>query len=335
MKFVDEVSFVVASGTGGAGAVTFLREKFVPRGGPDGGDGGRGGAVVFEATRARNTLVDFRFNKVYRAEDGQKGGKKNMTGRSGTDLRLLVPVGTVITDDETGEPLADLADHGSVWELPGGRGGKGNRHFATATHRTPRFAQDGEPGTEVKVRLELRLLADVGLLGFPNAGKSTLISRISAAKPKIADYPFTTLVPNLGVVDVGEGRSFVVADIPGLIEGASEGAGLGHRFLRHLTRCELILHLVSADEMEEASPAERVISLRRELATYSPELGARPERVVLTKCDLLTEEDRSAALQALREAGIEATAISSVAGTGLPTLIRDLWQQVASAQEPS
>lgn len=340
MKFVDEVSFVVASGAGGAGAMTFLREKFIPRGGPDGGDGGRGGAVIFEATRSRNTLVDFRFNKVYRGEDGQKGGRKKMTGRSGQDLTLLVPVGTVVTEAATGEVLADLADAGSTWRLEGGRGGKGNRHFATATHRTPRFAQEGEAGTEIKVKLELRLLADVGLLGFPNAGKSTLISRISAARPKIADYPFTTLVPNLGVVNVGEGSSFVVADIPGLIEGASGGAGLGHQFLRHLTRCKLILHLVSAED-DAGDPAERVHTLRNELRAYSEPLAERHEIVVLTKCDLLTDEQRADALHRLRGAGIDAHPISSVAGIGLQQLVHLLWSELQStsppeaAQEPS
>ena len=333
MKFVDEVSFVVASGSGGAGAVTFHREKFVARGGPDGGDGGRGGALIFQATSARNTLVDFRFNKVYRASDGQKGGKRNMTGRSGEDLVLSVPVGTVISDDATGDRLADLAEDGASWQLAGGRGGKGNTHFATATHRTPRFAQEGEEGTEVKVRLELRLLADVGLLGFPNAGKSTLISRISAARPKIADYPFTTLAPNLGVVDVGEGRSFVVADIPGLIEGASEGAGLGHKFLRHLTRCRLILHLVAVDPHEEATPAERVHTLRNELQAYSPELAERVEFVLLTKCDLLSESEVEEEIRHLRQAGIAAAPISSVSGQGLAALKHELWRHLQSSQD--
>ena len=334
MKFVDEVSFAIASGSGGAGAVTFLREKFVPRGGPDGGDGGRGGAIVFEATRARNTLVDFRFNKVYRAEAGQKGGKRNMTGRSGQDLVLPVPVGTVVTEESTGEVLADLKDAGDRWSVPGGRGGKGNTHFATATHRTPRFAQEGEPGTEMRVKLELRLLADVGLLGFPNAGKSTLISRISAAKPKIADYPFTTLVPNLGVVNVGEGRSFVVADVPGLIEGASDGAGLGHQFLRHLTRCRLIVHLVAVETLEEDTDlAERVYTLRGELSQYSEELAAREELVVLSKCDLVDEEGQAAALASLRRAGIEARPISAVSGEGLQELVWELYQKLETGAD--
>ncbi|MBX2800071.1 MAG: GTPase ObgE [Myxococcales bacterium] len=330
MKFVDEITFTVASGDGGAGHVSFLREKFVTRGGPDGGDGGRGGTLVFEATHARNTLVDFRFNKVYRAGSGQKGAKRNCTGRSGADEVLLVPVGTLIFDEATGELLADLDRPHKRWELPGGRGGKGNAHFATATHRTPRMAQEGEPGTQVRVRLELRLLADVGLLGLPNAGKSTLISRISAARPKVAAYPFTTLVPNLGVVNLGEGRSFVVADVPGLIEGASDGAGLGHQFLRHLQRCSVIVHLVAADD--EADPAERVHLLREELRAFDSELADREQWVVLSKVDVLTPEALQQMLDALRQAGIVAHPISAVAGTGLPRLKDRLWGLLQQAR---
>ncbi len=331
MRFIDEIRFFAASGHGGPGAVTFLREKFVPRGGPDGGDGGKGGAVVFRATPQRNTLVDFRFGKSYRAPNGEPGGKRNMTGASGKPLELLVPVGTLIFDEETGEQLADLANEDDTFVMEGGRGGKGNAHFKTSTHRTPRFAQDGEPGVEHHLRLELRLLADVGLLGLPNAGKSTLISRISAAKPKIADYPFTTLVPNLGVVDVGEGRSFVMADIPGLIEGASEGAGLGHRFLRHLQRCRLIVHLVSADEPD--SPSERVLTLRRELAAYDPGLASRPELVVLSKTDTVDDEERMSLLADLADAGIETRTISAVTGDGLTPLVYAIWEYVRPATD--
>jgi len=326
MRFIDEIRFFAASGHGGPGAVTFLREKFVPRGGPDGGDGGRGGSLIFRATSQRNTLVDYRYGKHYRAPDGEPGGKRNMTGASGKPLELLVPVGTMIFDEETDEPLADLAAEGDEYVMEGGRGGKGNAHFKTSTHRTPRFAQDGEPGVERHVRLELRLLADIGLLGRPNAGKSTLISRISAAKPKIADYPFTTLVPNLGVVDVGEGRSFVVADIPGLIEGASEGAGLGHRFLRHLQRCRLIVHLVAADDPE--LPSERVRALRRELEAYDPELATRPEIVVLSKVDTVDDEERAELLDDLAAAGIEARPLSAVSGEGLTPLVYAMWEFV-------
>ncbi|MEO0601018.1 MAG: GTPase ObgE [Myxococcota bacterium] len=326
MRFIDEIRFIAASGHGGPGAVTFLRERFVPRGGPDGGDGGKGGSVIFRATAHRNTLVDYRYGKAYRAPNGAPGGKRNMTGASGKPLELLVPIGTLIFDEETDELLADLASADETYVIQGGRGGKGNAFFKTSTHRTPRFAQDGEPGIERHLRLELRLIADVGLLGLPNAGKSTLISRISAAKPKIADYPFTTLVPNLGVVDVGEGRSFVMADIPGLIEGASDGAGLGHQFLRHLQRCRVIVHLVSADELD--LPSERVLALRRELAAYDPGLASRPEIVVLSKTDTVDEGERQALLDDLTEAGIEARTISAVAGDGLPALIYAMWEYV-------
>ncbi|MEN0063841.1 MAG: GTPase ObgE [Myxococcota bacterium] len=326
MKFIDEIRFFASSGHGGPGAISFLRERFVPRGGPDGGNGGKGGSVVFRATPQRNTLVDYRYGKTYRAPSGEPGRKKNMTGASGKTLELLVPIGTVIFDEETDEQLADLTHEGDTYVMEGGRGGKGNAHFKTSTHRTPRMAQDGEPGVELHLRLELRLLADVGLLGFPNAGKSTLISRISAAKPKIADYPFTTLTPNLGVVDVGEGRSFVVADVPGLIEGASEGAGLGHRFLRHLQRCRLILHLVAADD--ETPPSERVRALRRELQAYDPELATRPEIVVLSKVDLLSNEEQQALLEELRTAGIEARTVSAVSGAQLPALTYAMWEHV-------
>ena len=319
MKFKDETTFAIASGHGGPGVVSFRRESKVPRGGPDGGDGGKGGAVVFRASPSRNTLVDFRFNKVYRAPDGRPSQKKNMTGRSGEDLVLLVPIGTIVHDAETGEVLADLSAADLEWRLDGGRGGRGNQWFATATHQTPIHAQPGEEGVEMRVRLELRLIADVGLVGFPNAGKSTLISRISAARPKIADYPFTTIVPNLGVVDLGEGRSFVVADLPGLIEGAADGAGLGHRFLRHLGRCRVLVHLVAADVEED--PVERVRVIERELTAYDPELAERPRITVLSKVDVLDKDAEAALIAQLRAAGIEADPISAVSGKGVAALL--------------
>jgi len=341
MKFVDEVSFHIASGHGGAGAVSFHREKHVPRGGPDGGDGGHGGALIFRATSARNTLVDFRFNKTYRGEDGRKGDTNQMTGRGGEDLVLLVPIGTQISDDATDELLADLADEDSEWRIEGGRGGKGNLHFKSARMRTPRFAQDGEPGTELKVRLELKLLADVGLLGLPNAGKSTLISRISSAKPKIANYPFTTLAPNLGVVQVGVGVSFVVADIPGLVEGAAEGVGLGHQFLRHLDRCRLLVHLVPADQVglpddgpedgvllsEDGSPlpgpGECMKRLNDELAAYDAALADRPQLVCLSKIDAVTPERAEKLHAALQEAaGRRVLGLSAFTGDGLDKLVQ-------------
>jgi len=306
--------------------VSFRREKYVPRGGPDGGDGGHGGSVIFRASSERNTLVDFRFNKTYRAEPGHKGDRRNMTGKDGADLTLLVPVGTILSDDATRELLADLATEGASWSLPGGRGGKGNSHFATSTHRTPRFAQEGEVGTEVRVHLELRLLADVGLVGLPNAGKSTLLSVVSAARPKIAPYPFTTLVPNLGVVDLGEGRSFVMADVPGLIEGAAEGAGLGHRFLRHLERCRVLVHLVAARDDSTATVAERVAALERELEAYDPELAARDRVFVLSKVDLIDDEEQKSALDALSRLAPHPLAISAITGEGVRALVENLWK---------
>lgn len=332
MRFIDEVRFVVASGHGGPGAVSFRRERYVPRGGPDGGDGGRGGSIVFEATRSRNTLVDFRANKVYRAANGQSGGKNQRTGRGGEDLKLLVPVGTVLFDHETGERLADLSEHEQSFAIEGGMGGKGNLHFASSTHRTPRVAQPGLPGRELTLRLELRLLADVGLLGFPNAGKSTLISRISAARPKVADYPFTTLVPQLGVVQRGEGRSFVVADIPGLIEGASEGAGLGHQFLRHLQRCRLLVHLVPADRDDD--PLNTKAILDRELAQYDDQLARTEQIVVLSKIDILSPEEAVGRLQSFADAGLEAIGISSVTGQGIDPLLNRLEQRLSSPNVP-
>jgi GTP-binding protein len=312
--------------------VSFRRESKVPRGGPDGGDGGRGGAIVFRASASRNTLVDFRFNKVYRAPDGKAGAKKKMSGPSGEDLVLLVPIGTIIHDATTDEVLADLTTADAEWRLEGGRGGRGNQWFATATHQTPIHAQPGEEGVEMLVRLELKLIADVGLVGFPNAGKSTLISRISAARPKIADYPFTTLVPNLGVVDLGEGRSFVVADLPGLIEGAADGAGLGHRFLRHLGRCRVLVHLVAGDVEED--PVERVRVIERELEAYDPELAERPRITILSKVDVLEPEAEAAMLARLREAGIEAEPLSAVSGKGLRSLLERVWRLQSNSVKP-
>jgi len=337
MKFVDEVSFVVASGNGGAGAVSFRREKHVPRGGPDGGSGGHGGALIFEASRQRNTLVDFRFNKIYKAEHGQPGGKNQRTGRSGKDTVLLVPVGTVIRDDATQDLLADLTTEGDRWEIPGGQGGRGNLHFKSSRMRTPRFAQDGEEGTTIKVHLELKLLADVGLLGFPNAGKSTLISRISAAKPKVADYPFTTLVPNLGVVEIEPGVSFVVADIPGLVEGAAEGIGLGHQFLRHVDRCRLLVHLVPADVAAEGDGAAALYrTLNDELHRYDAELANRPQLVCLSKIDTVLPETAEELLAELQEAaGRRVLGLSAVRGDGVPKIVRAMhkWTERAPATE--
>jgi GTP-binding protein len=302
MRFIDEAEIRVQSGKGGNGVVSFRREKFIAMGGPDGGDGGRGGDVVLQADEGCNTLLELRSQPVWRAEDGERGGAKQMTGASGD--RYVA--------------------------AKGGDGGLGNMHFKTSTNRAPRRCQPGWDGEERELRLELSLMADVGLLGFPNAGKSTFITVVSAARPKVADYPFTTLVPSLGVVDMGVEGSFVVADIPGLIEGASEGAGLGHRFLRHLSRTRLLLHLISLGPDEELKPSKRYKVIRRELLAYDPELAARPEVIVLTKTDVASPETLAKAHRSLVKAsGTEAIYhLSAVTGEGLRELTRHLWTRL-------
>ena len=322
MKFVDEVEIVLASGKGGAGCVSFRREKFVPLGGPDGGDGGRGGDVVLVADPQMSTLLDFRHRRVMRAPNGRPGMGENRAGRSGKPLEVRLPVGTVVRDAGTGEVLADLTEpHQRVVLLRGGKGGKGNARFATPTNRAPRYAQPGEPGEERRVRLELKLMADVGLVGFPNAGKSTLIARISAARPRIAGYPFTTLVPNLGVVRWAEDKNFVVADIPGLIEGAHQGAGLGIRFLKHVERTRLLLHLV--DPSDGRDPLEKYDAIRRELEAFDPALCRRPERVVVTKIDITeVREALPGIAERFRERGIDVWPVSAVTGEGVEELVR-------------
>lgn len=326
MQFVDFAKIHVKAGDGGKGCVSFRREKYVPRGGPDGGDGGKGGSVLIQATRELNTLLDFRYRREYLAEGGRHGMGKNMHGRDGADLVIPVPLGTVVKDAETDEVVADLVEEGEKFlAARGGRGGLGNSHFATPTRQAPRYAQPGEQGGERRYVLELKLLADVGLIGLPNAGKSTLISVISAAKPKIADYPFTTLVPNLGVVKFGDYRSFVVADIPGLIEGAHRGAGLGFQFLRHVERTRLLLHLVDVSDFAEEDPVEQMERVNLELRLYSPELGMRPQAVVATKLDAGTSEDRLKRLEGhCRERGIDFFPISAVTGRGIESLLRYL-----------
>ncbi|MGC6493284.1 MAG: Obg family GTPase CgtA [Myxococcota bacterium] len=326
MEFLDEVVVFVSSGHGGAGSVHFRREKFVPRGGPDGGDGGRGGAVIFEATSRRNTLVDYQRKRHHRAADGVPGGGQRMTGARGRDCVCPVPIGTVIYDCEDDRLLADLDEEGMTWRIEGGEGGLGNWHFKSSTNRTPRHAQPGLPGAELRLRLELKLLADVGLVGFPNAGKSTFLSRVSAARARVADYPFTTLVPQLGVVRVDDDRSFVLADIPGLVEGASEGIGLGHQFLRHIERCALHIHLVAYDPFEPESLVERYRALNEELKAYGGEVTARPQLVVLNKTDLMTDEEREACVRQLRdEARVQVFAISGQSGDGVDHLLNAVW----------
>lgn len=288
MRFVDEAVIKIAAGDGGNGCMSFRREKFIPFGGPDGGDGGHGGSVWAEADDGINTLVDYRYTRQFRAERGKSGRGANCTGASGSDVVLKVPVGTTLLDEATGEMLGDLTEIGQrVLLAKGGRGGLGNINFKSSTNRSPRKTTDGTPGELRELRLELKVLADVGLLGLPNAGKSTFIRAVSAAKPKVADYPFTTLIPNLGVVDVDRHRSFVMADIPGLIEGASDGAGLGVRFLKHLARTRFLLHLVDVAPYDETDPVESVQVISRELERFSPTLASLPRWLILNKIDLL------------------------------------------------
>ena len=287
--FVDIAKIHLKAGKGGDGAVSFHREKYVAAGGPDGGDGGRGGDIVFKADSNLSTLADFRYKRKYAAENGQNGGASRCTGKSAPNLVISVPVGTLVKDAETGRIIADISDDEPVVIAKGGNGGWGNQHFATATRQVPRFSKPGNPGEELDVTLELKLLADVGLIGFPNVGKSTLVSVVSEAKPKIANYHFTTLTPVLGVVRMGEGSSFVMADIPGLIEGAGEGVGLGHEFLRHVERCRMLLHVLDISGSEGRDPIDDFEKINRELAVFSEDLSLRPQIVVANKCDLLEE----------------------------------------------
>lgn len=321
--FLDRVKIKVMAGDGGNGVTAFRREKFVPRGGPSGGDGGVGGSVWVESTEGLNTLLHLRYNPEHKAERGRHGEGSNRSGKDGSDAIVKVPVGTQVFDVETSELLFDFTEPGQRFlAAKGGKGGWGNAHFATPTRRAPKFHYTGRPGEEKELQLELKLIADVGLVGFPNAGKSTLISVISAAKPKIADYPFTTLEPNLGVVDVGDYKTFVVADIPGLIEGASTGAGLGDRFLRHVERTKLILHLVDVSSLSGRDPVKDYQTINTELAAYDPELAARPQIVVATKIDALDEPERLESLKIRAEQdGKQFLAISSVANTGIKELV--------------
>ncbi len=321
--FIDRVKIKVKAGDGGNGVTAFRREKFVPRGGPSGGDGGVGGSVWMQSDEGLNTLLHLRFNPEHKADRGRHGEGSNRFGRDGFDATIKVPVGTQVFNSETDELLVDFTEAGQRFLLAkGGKGGWGNAHFATPTRRAPKFHYTGRPGEEKELQLELKLIADVGLVGFPNAGKSTLISVISAAKPKIADYPFTTLEPNLGVVDLGDFRTFVVADIPGLIEGASDGAGLGDRFLRHVERTKLMLHLVDVSSLEGRDPVEDYRIINRELANYNKDLADRPQIVLATKIDALDDPERLESLREIAERdGKEFIAISSVANKGLKELV--------------
>ena len=322
--FTDYAKIIIKSGNGGDGAVSFRREKYVAAGGPDGGDGGRGGSVYFIVDPDSNTLVDFRFKKKFKAESGKNGEGARKYGRSGEDLYIKVPIGTIVKDAETGEIIADLSEQNQKeLILPGGRGGKGNCHFATSTRQAPRFSQDGEKGIEKEVILELKLLADVGLIGFPNVGKSTFLSRTTSATPKIADYHFTTLEPNLGVVKTSSGDSFVIADIPGIIEGASNGTGLGLQFLRHIERTRLLLHVIDVSGIEGRVPVEDFKVINDELKNYSEKLSKRKQIIVANKIDSMQDENLYNDLEKLaKKNNLEIFKISAVTGEGLPELLK-------------
>ena len=323
--FADRARIFIKSGKGGDGHVSFRRELYVPNGGPDGGDGGCGGDIIFEVDEGLNTLTEFRHNRKYAAEPGEEGNKKNQHGKDGQSLVIKVPLGTVIKDDETDKVIADMSEAGMRKViLKGGRGGKGNQHYATATMQAPKYAQPGQKSMELWVRLELKVIADVGLVGYPNVGKSTLLSRVTNAKPKIANYHFTTLNPNLGVVDLDGSKGFVIADIPGLIEGAAEGVGLGHEFLRHIERTKVIIHMVDAASTEGRDPIEDINKINAELAAYNPELLKRPQVIAANKIDAIYEGDESPvdAIKAEFEPkGIKVFPISAVSGKGLKELL--------------
>ena len=319
--FVDIAKIHLKAGKGGDGAVSFHREKYVAAGGPDGGDGGKGGDIVFIADSNLSTLADFRYKRKYSAEAGQNGGASRCTGKSAPDLTVSVPVGTLVKDAETGRIIADISDEEPVVVAKGGNGGWGNQHFATSTRQVPRFSKPGNPGEELDVTLELKLLADVGLIGFPNVGKSTLVSVVSEAKPKIANYHFTTLTPVLGVVRMGEGSSFVMADIPGLIEGAGEGVGLGHEFLRHVERCRMLLHVLDISGSEGRDPIDDFEKINKELAVFSEDLSKSPQIVVANKCDLLDEGEIEKYEKYFKEKGYKFFPIMAAIGEGTKELI--------------
>ena len=329
-QFIDTATIWLRAGRGGDGKVSFHREKYIASGGPDGGDGGKGGSIIFQVDDNMSTLMDFRYKRKYSAAPGEPGGAKRCSGKDGKDLIIRVPRGTIIRDAESGQVIQDMSGSEPYVVAKGGNGGWGNTHFATPTRQAPRFAKPGLPGQELEVRLELKLLADVGLVGFPNVGKSTLLSMASAARPKIANYHFTTLVPNLGVVRIGEGESFVMADIPGIIEGASEGAGLGHAFLRHIDRCRLLLHIVDAAGSEGRDPIDDLNKINDELAQYSIDLENRPQIVVANKTDLMFE-DRSAldAIQAwAEEHGFAYAEMSAATNQGVHELMLQTWNML-------
>jgi len=337
MQFIDEVKIHVRAGHGGDGAATFRREPFVPRGGPSGGDGGDGGSVILLADEQLSTLLDLRYQQRYTAPPGTPGMSRDKYGKAGEDTIVRVPVGTLVKDEENGEVLADLVSPGQRFvAAQGGKGGRGNIHFATATHQSPTTAEKGTLGEERTLLLELKLLADVGLLGYPNAGKSTFISVVSRARPKIADYPFTTLTPNLGVVGMSGGRSFVLADIPGLIEGASEGHGLGHRFLRHVERCRVLIHLIEVNAEEGREPLKDWEVINRELERYDAALAGRPQVVALSKLDVTeTREALPRLTEAFHARGVTLHAVSAATGEGVKPLLESVWALLSAAKPKS
>jgi GTP-binding protein len=326
MKFVDEAKIYIKAGHGGRGCVSFRREKFVPRGGPDGGDGGKGGDVIFRAAKSHHTLLDLKYQQHQIAKNGGHGSGNHRTGRSAEDLEVVVPVGTIIKNFETGEVLADLSKLGQTFIVArGGIGGKGNAHFTTSTHQAPRFAQEGMEGEEFTLKLELKLLADVGILGFPNAGKSTFISRVSAAKPKIADYPFTTLTPHLGVVKYSNSKSFVLADIPGLISGAHDGSGMGIQFLKHVERTSLLFHIIDISMEPNANAWSNFTTINEELGHYNPELLGKPQIVALNKIDLpYVRENAKKEVALFKKKGIILHLFSAVTGEGIQEILNQI-----------
>jgi GTP-binding protein len=333
--FADRAKIYVKSGKGGNGHVSFRREKYVPNGGPDGGDGGNGGSVYFEVDEGLNTLTDFRHIRKYSAGNGEEGGKKNCAGKNGEDITIKVPEGTVIREAETGKVITDMSgDNRRFLLLKGGRGGNGNQHYATSTMQAPKYAQPGQPAQELELILELKVIADVGLVGFPNVGKSTFLSKVTNARPKIANYHFTTLNPNLGVVDLADAKGFVIADIPGLIEGASDGVGLGHEFLRHIERTKLIVHIVDAASTEGRNPVEDIYAINKELTAYDPTLASRPQIIAANKIDMIyVEEDDDPVAIIRREfepQGIPVYAISAISGKGLRELLYAINNKLAA-----
>ncbi|SEF44826.1 GTP-binding protein [Eubacterium ruminantium] len=334
--FSDRAKIIIRSGKGGDGHVSFRRELYVPNGGPDGGDGGNGGSVIFVVDKGLNTLIDFRNSKRYKAEDGEEGGKKNCHGANGKDIILKVPEGTVIKDFETGKVIMDMSDKTEpVVILRGGHGGKGNQHYVTSVMQAPKYAQPGQPAIEKTVILELKMIADVGLVGFPSVGKSSLLARVSNARPKIADYHFTTLVPNLGVVDLGQGKGFVMADIPGIIEGASEGKGLGFAFLRHIERTKVLIHMVDASGSEGRDPVDDIKKINEELKSYSSNILDRPMVIAANKLDLLTPEEREISLTFIKEEfpDAEIFPISAATGEGVREMLLRVDELVKEAPD--